>query len=125
MLNRKNYLGTVRRCGKCAPCLKPNCTLCLECKDMLKYGGNAKRNHSCLGIFSIQNQKKVVWALRSKIFFRNIALLVQLDLAFLTFTYSEYRPLFSNGFFFVIHTSIIYNFRVDSTMTQKVIIKMN
>lgn len=36
------------RCGHCEGCLASNCTKCVYCKDMKKYGGPGKMKQCCM-----------------------------------------------------------------------------
>ena len=42
---RKKVRG---RCGECEACTKDDCGGCIECKDMIKFGGTGKRKRPCL-----------------------------------------------------------------------------
>ena len=53
---RKKVRG---RCGECEACIKEDCGECVECKDMIKFGGTGKRKRPCLKRPCLKKKKKM------------------------------------------------------------------
>lgn len=45
---RVGYRHRRVRCRKCAPCQSDDCGLCINCRDMVKFGGPGTKKQSCL-----------------------------------------------------------------------------
>lgn len=58
------YLGKRKRkqrCGTCDACYKDDCAKCVNCKDMVKFGGTGKKKKCC-----VQRQCKNIQTKREK-----------------------------------------------------------
>merc|ERR1712142_1126496 len=45
---RKVNLKIKGRCGECSGCVTENCGVCVNCKDMKKFGGKGTKKQACI-----------------------------------------------------------------------------